>query len=47
MHITVKLSVRNLVEFVLRSGSIDSRFSGTERALEGGRIHRRLQKEGG
>ncbi len=44
---SVALSVRELVEFVLRCGSIDSRFSGTDRALEGARIHRRLQKEAG
>ncbi|MEG1925923.1 MAG: ATP-dependent DNA helicase [Ruthenibacterium sp.] len=43
----VTLSVRGLIEFVLRSGSIDSRFSGTERALEGSRIHRKLQKAAG
>ncbi|MEG2672441.1 MAG: hypothetical protein RR937_04635 [Ruthenibacterium sp.] len=43
----VTLSVRGLIEFVLRCGSIDSRFSGTDRALEGGRIHRKLQKAGG
>ena len=44
---TISLSVRSLVEFVLRSGSIDSRFSGADRALEGTRIHRKLQKAGG
>lgn len=44
---TVALSVRELVEFVLRRGSLDSRFSGTDRALEGARIHRRLQKAAG
>lgn len=43
----VKLPVRQLVEFVLRGGSIDNRFGGADRALEGGRIHRRLQKEAG
>lgn len=43
----VKLSVRGLVEFVLRCGSIDSRFSGFDRANEGSRIHRRLQKAAG
>ncbi|MEG0763509.1 MAG: helicase C-terminal domain-containing protein, partial [Oscillospiraceae bacterium] len=43
----IKLSVRELVEFVLRSGSIDNRFQGTDRAAEGSRIHRRLQKAGG
>lgn len=41
------LSVRYLVEFIMRSGSIDSRFSGLDRVLEGGRIHRLLQKQAG
>lgn len=43
----VRLSVRELVEFLLRSGSIDSRFTGFDRANEGARIHRRLQKAAG
>ena len=43
----VKLSVRELVEFLLRTGSIDSRFAGFDRANEGGRIHRKLQKAAG
>lgn len=43
----IKISVKNLVEFLLRQGSIDSRFAGTDRALEGARIHRRLQKQEG
>lgn len=43
----VRLSVRGLVEFLLRSGSIDSRFTGFDRANEGARIHRRLQKAAG
>lgn len=47
MQNTVKLPVRQLVEFVLRSGSIDSRFTGFDRAGEGARIHRRLQKAAG
>lgn len=41
---TIRLSVRELVEFLLRTGSIDSRFTGFDRANEGARIHRRLQK---
>ena len=40
----IRLPIRQLVEFLLRSGSIDSRFAGFDRALEGARIHRRLQK---
>lgn len=43
----VRLPVRQLVEFVLRGGSIDNRFGGADRALEGSRIHRRLQKQEG
>lgn len=46
----VKISVRNLVEFVLRSGDIDNRRSGTaqkDAMLAGGRIHRKIQKRMG
>lgn len=43
----IRLSVRTLTEFLLRSGSIDSRWGGMDRALEGGRIHRMLQKQAG
>lgn len=43
MHI-IKLSVRALCEFVLRQGDIDSRFSGVDRAGQGTRIHKKLQK---
>ncbi len=45
--LTIQLSVRRLVEFVLRCGSIDSRFAGFNRAAEGSRIHRKLQKAAG
>ena len=45
--VQVRLSVRALVEFLRKSGSIDSRFSGFDRANEGARIHRRLQKAAG
>ncbi len=45
---SVLLSVRYLCEFLLRGGSLDSRFSGgAGRAALGTRIHRRLQKQGG
>ena len=47
MSISVKLSVRELVEFILRGGSIDNRYGGMERANEGARIHRQLQKDAG
>ena len=42
-----RISVRDLVEFILRRGSIDRRFVGVNRAEEGSRIHRHLQKKGG
>ena len=44
---SIHLPIRQLVEFLLRTGSIDSRFSGFDRALEGARIHRKLQKAAG
>lgn len=43
----LRLPIRQLVEFLLRTGSIDSRFTGFDRANEGARIHRRLQKAAG
>ena len=43
----IHLPIRQLVEFLLRTGSIDSRFTGFDRALEGARIHRKLQKSAG
>ena len=45
----VRISVRNFVEFMLRSGDIDNRrHSGSENAmLEGGRIHRMIQRRMG
>ena len=43
----IKLAVRQLVEFLRKTGSIDSRFTGFDRANEGARIHRRLQKAAG
>ena len=41
----IKISVRNLVEFVLKSGDLDSRFTGTSRAMEGTKAHQKIQKE--
>ncbi len=42
------LPIRHMVEFLMRSGSIDARsVGGFVRAQEGSRIHRRLQKEAG
>ncbi len=45
----VRISVRNLVEFVLRSGDIDNRHQGSpENAMqEGSRIHRMIQRRMG
>lgn len=43
----VQISVRRLVEFVLRGGSIDSRMTSSDRALEGTKIHQLLQKSAG
>lgn len=41
----VRISVRNLVEFVLRSGDINSQFVGNSRALEGTKAHQKIQNE--
>lgn len=40
----VRISVRNLVEYVLRSGDIDNRFVSMSRAVEGTLAHQRVQK---
>lgn len=43
-----KVSVRSLIEFILRSGDIDKRHSGTydsESMQKGSRIHRKIQKK--
>lgn len=44
-----RISVRNLVEFILRSGDIDNRISGVseEAMVEGTRIHKMIQKRAG
>lgn len=47
MQKTQKIAIRRLVEFVLRKGSIDTRHTSEHTALEGGKIHRKLQKEAG
>lgn len=43
----MKISVRNLVEFILRSGDIDNRIAGGKRdinaMLQGGKLHRKIQ----
>ena len=46
----IKISVRELVEFILRSGDIDNRVGGkkdAESMLAGARIHRKIQKSMG
>ena len=42
-----KIAIRELVEFILRSGSIDEGKNSNHTPQEGARIHRQLQKEGG
>ena len=45
----IRISVRDLVEFVLRSGDLDNRRSAVNREAmqEGSRIHRKIQKRMG
>lgn len=46
----IKISVRNLVEFILREGDIDRRMAGgmdRDAMLQGSRIHRKIQKRMG
>ena len=43
----VKISVRNLIEFVMRSGDIDNRFHDNTRMIEGIRAHQAIQKKYG
>ena len=46
----IKLSVRNLVEFILSSGDIDNRFTGmpdVRLMQEGTRLHKKIQKSMG
>jgi DNA excision repair protein ERCC-2 len=40
----IRLPIRKLVEFILRSGDIDSRYTPRDSMYEGSRIHRVLQK---
>lgn len=42
-----KIGIRQLVEFVLRAGDLSSSSNSQNTALEGARIHRKLQKTGG
>lgn len=50
MEQLIKISVRNLVEFIMRSGDIDNRTIGAadvEAMQEGSRLHRKIQKSMG
>ncbi len=47
MEKNIKISVRNLVEMVMRSGDIDSGFTSSVRALEGTLAHQKVQKSYG
>lgn len=47
MQSTQRIAVRRLVEFILRRGSIDARHTSEHTALEGAKIHRKLQKSAG
>lgn len=47
---SIRISVRNLVEFVLRSGDIDSRHgtgAGADAMIQGGKLHRKIQNRMG
>ena len=46
----IKISVRNLVEFILRSGDLDNRRSSSadrDAMQKGSRLHRKIQKKMG
>ena len=43
--IVIKESVRGIVEYVLKSGSLDDRFMSIGRAMEGTIAHGKLQKD--
>ena len=45
----IRISVRNLVEFILRYGDIDNRTGGADKEAmqQGGRIHRKIQRQQG
>ena len=44
MNKIIKISIRNLVEFIMRHGSIDNRYTSSIKAIEGIRGHQRVQK---
>ena len=45
----IRISVRDLVEFIMRAGDLDERYAGApeDAMLEGARMHRKLQREAG
>ena len=43
----IKISVRSLVEFVMQQGDLDLRMMSSNRAVEGTRIHKKIQSQGG
>ena len=49
MSKNIRISVRDLVEFLMRAGDLDERSAGAseEAMLEGARMHRKLQREAG
>lgn len=47
MEKIIKISIRNLVEFIMRQGSIDNRYVGSVKAIEGIRGHQKVQKSYG
>lgn len=47
MENTIRISVRNLIEFVMRSGDIDNTFYSNARAVDGIKAHQKVQKSYG
>jgi DNA excision repair protein ERCC-2 len=47
VKITQKIAVRQVVEFIMRKGSLDTRRASEHTAQAGARIHRQLQKAAG
>lgn len=47
MENKIKVSVRNLVEFIMRQGNIDNRYVGSVKAIEGIKGHQKVQKSYG
>jgi len=45
MENKIKLPIRRLVEFIMRSGDIDSRYVEKDRMYEGAKAHRNIQKD--